>query len=289
MQRTKILPVILAIVPAIVFLTTQASSSEPAADACKTKPGLSAPRGSHWYYRIRADKRHCWFLSAVELHVRRGDQAHTSSPAGDASSAAVALPALPARTEDATSVAAAPPVSSAPRVQTTDDQARTPAPGEAATSAAAGPPAASAAAALPPAEQTGTIDFSRRWPENLPPVEDTNYVEPPSVSSSYADAPPATNAATQQPLHWPVVETAAMRTSSIGSIVLDYISLAGLLATAIVLLAGWAARFPPRPIQHAQRPPLPARVVRRSVPIGRSEVEPSSLRANGPVRSRAVR
>lgn len=53
MRRTKILPAILAIMPATVFLTAQASRSEPAAQECKTSPGPATPKGGHWYYRIK--------------------------------------------------------------------------------------------------------------------------------------------------------------------------------------------------------------------------------------------
>jgi hypothetical protein len=198
MRWTKILPAILAMVPAIVFLTAQVSLSEPAAEACKTKAGSSTPPGGHWYYRInRADKRHCWFLSAVESHVRRGDQAQTPIPAADATSVAV------------------------------------------------GPPVLSAS----PARTMSEIDFSARWPEDLPRIEDANFVEPPSISRSYADPQPATDTAAHLSLRWPVVETTGVRTSSIGETALDYISFAGLLATASLLLAGWAAKFAQHPMQ----------------------------------------
>jgi hypothetical protein len=47
------------------LVTAQTSLAEPAADECKTKPGSSAPRGSHWYYRInRMDQRRCLFSPA---------------------------------------------------------------------------------------------------------------------------------------------------------------------------------------------------------------------------------
>jgi hypothetical protein len=201
MRRTKILPAILAMVPAVVFLSADARLSAPAAEVCKTKPGSSTPPGSHWYYRInRGDKRHCWFLSSVELHVLRGDQAQTSVPAEDATSAAV------------------------------------------------GPPVASDS----PPQTTGEIDFSARWPENLPRIEDASFVEPASRISGYADPQPATETATEPPVRWPAVETTDVRTASIGEIALDYISLAGLIATASLLLAGWTAKFVRRLMQPRQ-------------------------------------
>jgi hypothetical protein len=67
-----------------VLVTAQTSLAEPAADQCKTKPGSSAPPGSHWYYRInRADQRRCWFLGPEGAKVRsqaRETPSNVSSP-----------------------------------------------------------------------------------------------------------------------------------------------------------------------------------------------------------------
>ena len=52
-------------------MTAQTSLAEPASDECKTKPGSSAPPGSHWYYRIdRTDQRRCWFLGPEGAYAR---------------------------------------------------------------------------------------------------------------------------------------------------------------------------------------------------------------------------
>jgi hypothetical protein len=78
-------------VPAILFMplgtvlvNAQTSLAEPAADECKTKPGPSAPSGSHWYYRInRTDQRRCWFLGPEAAKVRsqgRETASNVSSP-----------------------------------------------------------------------------------------------------------------------------------------------------------------------------------------------------------------
>src|SRR5262249_35527633 len=78
-------------VPAILFMplgtvlvSAQTSLAEPAADECKTKPGSSAPPGSHWYYRInRTDQRRCWFLGPEGAKVRsqaRETASNVSSP-----------------------------------------------------------------------------------------------------------------------------------------------------------------------------------------------------------------
>jgi hypothetical protein len=57
--------------PLGTVLVTQASLAEPASDECKTRPGSSAPAGSHWYYRInRTDQRRCWFLGPEGAYGR---------------------------------------------------------------------------------------------------------------------------------------------------------------------------------------------------------------------------
>jgi hypothetical protein len=62
----------IVVVPLVTILwTAQTSLAQPAADACKTEPGSSAPPGSHWYYRVnRTDQRHCWFLGPEGAKVR---------------------------------------------------------------------------------------------------------------------------------------------------------------------------------------------------------------------------
>jgi hypothetical protein len=71
-------PAILFMLLGTVLVTAQTSLAEPAADECKTKPGSSAPPGSHWYYRInRTDQRRCWFLGPQGAKVR--SQAHATA------------------------------------------------------------------------------------------------------------------------------------------------------------------------------------------------------------------
>ena len=79
-----LLSAILFIPLGTVLVTAQTSLAEPASDECKTKPGSSAPPGSHWYYRIdRTDQRRCWFLGPEGDYVRshaRGTGSKVSSP-----------------------------------------------------------------------------------------------------------------------------------------------------------------------------------------------------------------
>jgi hypothetical protein len=73
MRTTYVTPVIVLL--AAVSLTNRSSSvqaaAQAAADECVSKPGTTAPQGSHWYYRVnRADGRHCWYLGPEGSHVR---------------------------------------------------------------------------------------------------------------------------------------------------------------------------------------------------------------------------
>jgi hypothetical protein len=66
MRTAYFMPVILVTSLAAVASTTRSSLAEAAADECLTKPGASAPQGSHWFYRVdRANNnRHCWYLGS---------------------------------------------------------------------------------------------------------------------------------------------------------------------------------------------------------------------------------
>src|SRR5262245_58473606 len=67
-RLTLAMPVILAAsVVAISFSTTTGD----AADECLSGPRGTAPKGSHWYYRVdRSTGRHCWYLGAEGQKVR---------------------------------------------------------------------------------------------------------------------------------------------------------------------------------------------------------------------------
>jgi hypothetical protein len=74
MLRQKLLPAMLAILPATGALTSQTTDVYAATEPCATRPGSAAPARSHWYYRInRGDNHRCWYLSSLEARsVRRG-------------------------------------------------------------------------------------------------------------------------------------------------------------------------------------------------------------------------
>lgn len=71
MLGPKILPIIFVALPAAMLLAAQTSIGEAADNACRTRPGVTAPRGMHWYYHTeRGVGGRCWFLTAEGRHVR---------------------------------------------------------------------------------------------------------------------------------------------------------------------------------------------------------------------------
>jgi hypothetical protein len=82
MSRPKILPAIFLVLPPTILLMAQASAGTLAAADCRTRPGSSAPEGTHWYYRVnRTDNRHCWYLSSAGMKVPSVVRAATSDVA----------------------------------------------------------------------------------------------------------------------------------------------------------------------------------------------------------------
>src|SRR5215475_5219907 len=80
------LTVLLATTPAAVrasFAQAAASAATQAApEECLSKPGATAPQGSHWYYRInRADRRHCWYLGSDTARTRAREATTRASSA----------------------------------------------------------------------------------------------------------------------------------------------------------------------------------------------------------------
>jgi hypothetical protein len=221
---SKILPVILIMVPATVLVSVQASLSEPAAAECKASPGANTPRGAHWYYHLNRAKQHCWYLGVVDAH------AHAQAVTPAASNAApIPQGSNAAEPASAASARAAP-------------MAAAPAPVVAAQSTTA--PAAAAPALPEPPRSPG---FVTRWPENLPTAENLEQQQPAAADSSYAEGGEATKQAPQMPSTLRVPDADHAPADSAGEAVLRYFSIAGALAIPLLLAAGWAAKFPRRP------------------------------------------
>ena len=83
-STTVLVTSVLAVLLAAGALATRTSR---AADECLSKPNATAPRGSHWYYRIdRPTQRRCWYLGAEgeRTRTRRAALAAAQSDAGKA-------------------------------------------------------------------------------------------------------------------------------------------------------------------------------------------------------------
>jgi hypothetical protein len=229
----KLLPAV--IVPTAVCLTAQTSLSG-AAEECRTRPGLSTPRGSHWYYRInRPDRRHCWYLAAEGRSVR----AHGRETASAA--AAQDEPMPKSSTPDA-----GPPRPSADAVpaQATLSQAALMAPG----------PADVAAPAPPVREAETATEFAARWPS---PSGVHHLDNNETAATNTADAErQGTPTAAETPMR-PVVTAERVGPASGGQKLpqqelpqqeilqpeaLQTASLAGGAALALLFFAGWIVK-----------------------------------------------
>lgn len=231
MLRIKILPAILLVASAAVGAAVVCSTAS-AADECRKSPGANASAGMHWYYRINhATHAQCWYLGPVGAHV----SAHVGAGARESAAPREA----PDDTADADAPAAPPP----PQPQRPNVR-----------SPAFMPASAGFVAPVP------QVDFTARWPGDLPSAPDLSDSEPATASDSFAEpSAPADATAqapqSQMPKTWPVDDSRPRPRVSAGEIVLAYFSLAGCLAIPVLLVAGWAAKFvrAPRRLRLAKR------------------------------------
>jgi len=217
-------PIILVVLVVAVAFNGRISRAEPAAaDDCATKPGASAPQGSHWYYRIeRSSGRHCWYLGPL------GAKAHASETR--------------TRTEPATGPARA-------NRQRQADEARV-------TAAAPQLAVAEGASANMPFQTNGSAE-SETAPQTQPEIAATP--EPPA-SRDDASSPPAVVDAPDEgeeemPLVWPelsAAERAAAAPSGQAKLRWEYVlaTIAGALALAAMVVG---ATFKPSARREAAR------------------------------------
>jgi hypothetical protein len=206
MLRQKILPGLLITLSAAIWFSGQASSGEPTADQCRTKPGLSAPQGTHWYYRVnRADNRHCWYLAAVG--------AQTPSHTRAAMSPVAPQVPTPPLNDTADTAGAAP------------SQAALPQTGDAQAPAAWMTSAAATFRAQPVDGHAPTIDFAARWPDLPRPLD----------LASYADQHAEPDTAKQMPAALSVVEVEPQQDAA--GAAFGSLSFASALVMASLLLA----------------------------------------------------
>ena len=261
----RILPAILVVIPAAVVATVHGSSSEPAVDQCKTKPGLLVAKGTHWYYHLdRATKRQCWYLAGAIA----GQHANVNAPEASATAPAVPVPQQrPAAVQTA----------QAPQQQAAGITPPEPA-------ATAGAPLVE----LPVRNELDAADFAGRWP-NLPltDIGSVNFgsqsksaTKSSRLSSSYAEDSADEDASPQIAMTWPVVDavTAQPGTSAVDA--LQPLYLAGGAVMVLLFLAGWGfGQVRGRRIHVA--PPLVA-----DGDAGTIENRAAVVKARAPVRSR---
>lgn len=152
---------------------TQAAQAK--ADTCLARPGATAPKGSHWYYRLERGGRRCWYLGAAGQGVRAERTARTKRAVAAAAPKPEPAPA-PAELRD-------------------DEDMRTETP------AAAAP--AEMGAAAPTASVATATEFSAVWPpvtgansasnrEATPAAEqDSGNEVAPTAETEAADTPAA--------------------------------------------------------------------------------------------------
>jgi hypothetical protein len=170
-----LLSAILFIPLGTVLLTVQTSLAEPASDECKTKPGSSAPPGSHWYYRInRTDQRRCWFLGPEGAYVR--SQARETAPK-------VSSPTRTPPRENAVETARAVPAPMEPAQRTSLEAAST------------------------ESHRVAAADFAAPSPD-LPKIPDLDAREPTTISNNSTKAREQTEAREEMPLKRPVLTEA---------------------------------------------------------------------------------
>jgi hypothetical protein len=62
----------LSMAVAVATLASLGALSAATAEGCRSTPTVSAPSGSHWFYRIdRSNQRRCWFLRSSASGVGR--------------------------------------------------------------------------------------------------------------------------------------------------------------------------------------------------------------------------
>ena len=220
MLGPKITPVIFLVLPPTILLMAQASAGKPTAAECSTRPGSTAPQGTHWYYRVnRTDNRHCWYLSSGGMKVRSDSRAATSD---------AALPSsTPKRDNDSETARATPPQLRFAQI----------APVEMATAQVT--PADPAFLETRVDGHATAMDFNRRW-RGLSASPNLEASEFSPISNSYTDMQTAADAEQQMPLIWPVTEAehVAQRQDPAGQAAFGSVFLVSALALGSLSLFG---------------------------------------------------
>jgi hypothetical protein len=188
MSRRLTLAVPFILAASVVAISFSATTGD-AADECLSGPKGTAPKGSHWYYRVdRPSGRHCWYIGAEGQRVRS-----VSERTSQQTRKRVAQHSQQAQTSE--------PQTSAPE------------------------PAVRSAAPVAVAEtKTVATFFSQYWASlfsgaeppkiaaveepKLAPAADASRPAPSSVTSNYAQEQNQADAQDEMPLVWPVLTEA---------------------------------------------------------------------------------
>ena len=221
MRTAFFMPVILVTLLAAVASTTRSGLAEAAADECLTKPGASAPQGSHWYYRVdRANNnRHCWYLGSQGARVRADKQQAEA----------------PARPRPRTISRPEPSAAESPTVEIADAEGAQGALASAAPAPTVPPP--SNTGVTTESDNSAAVEVAARW-HQLPGSADATVSGAAPPSNSYVEERAPAQSEGEMPLVWPILTPAEAAEPASPAVSLEYVL--GLLVGALALAAAIA-------------------------------------------------
>jgi hypothetical protein len=250
MRTAFFMPVILVTSLAAVASTTRSSLAEAAADECLTKPGASAPQGSHWFYRVdRANNnRHCWYLGS------EGAKARATKQQAEA----------PLRPRVRPTSRPEPSAAESPAVEIADAEGAQGALASAAPAPAVAPPPGPGMTTEN--DNSAVVEIAARW-HALPRSADAAA----PAGNSYAEEHAPAQSEAEMPLVWPILTPAEGAEPEGPAVSLGYVL--ALLVGALVLAAAigrWVFMRAARGRERAERRsqvPLHVKVPRPRHPI----------------------
>ena len=221
MRTAFFMPVILVTLLAALASTTRSGLAEAAADECLTKPGASAPQGSHWYYRVdRANNnRHCWYLGSEGAKPRATKQQAEA----------------PARPRARTISRSEPSTADGPAVEIADAEGAQGALAPAAPPLAVPPPPGTDATTE--SDNSAAVEVAARW-HQLPGSADATVSGAAPPSNSYVEERAPAQSEGEMPLVWPILTPAEAAEPASPAASLEYVL--GLLVGALALAAAIA-------------------------------------------------
>jgi hypothetical protein len=251
MRTAFYMPVILVTSLAAVASTSRSSLAEAAADECLTKPGASAPQGSHWFYRVdRANNnRHCWYLGSEGAKPRATKQ-QAEAP-------------LRSRVRPTSRPEPAAAESSAVEIADAEGAQGAVAPAPAVASAAPVPavPPPSGPGVTTENDNSAAVEIAARW-HALPRSADATAHGATPVGNNYAEERAPAQSEAEMPPVWPILTPDDAAEPAGSPVSLEYVLalLVGALALAAAI-ARWVFMRAARGRDRAdRRHPLPHHV-----------------------------